>query len=112
MGIRLPAARSPAVVVCEGGASPAEALAAMHAASPPGYGLLHLAASARSPSVLRELGAWAGSHGLEWALEAPAANGLTPLHVAAVLRDGGRVRDALLGGWVWVGGCAWVGMGG
>ena len=83
---------------CADGSSAAEAAAAMDAACPPS--LLHIVAGSGCPQLVGVLREWGLRRGLRWEVRAaaPTAGGappLSPLHVAAVLPDGGAMHVAL-----------------
>ncbi len=87
---------------CEGGSpghTAAElALAKAGSASPNGLSLLHLAVGSRSAAAVRALLEWGVQEGVRVSALTPAgASRLTPLHVAAVVPDGGELARVLTG---------------
>ncbi|KXZ54877.1 hypothetical protein GPECTOR_4g949 [Gonium pectorale] len=70
-------------------------------AQQPQLPLLHSAVASGRLLAVRTVMSWATRYRcpLRWDEPAAAAGGLTPLHLAAVLEDGGRMAGALLGLW-------------
>lgn len=78
------------------GCTPQQAVAAMQAHLC-GIPLLHAAALTGGARAVRALGSWAAVAGYELRLDAPWGGGLTPLHVATLLREPEAVALALTG---------------
>jgi hypothetical protein len=80
----------------------AQLVAAASAADASGLPLLHRAVRSGRPAMPAALMRWAGRWGARLNVAAaapgPAGGGLTPLHLAAVLGDGGAMAHALLAG--------------
>eukprot|EP00887_Chlorella_sp_A99_P007360 scaffold2.g7360.t1 len=77
------------------GASAAAAAAAISTACPAGTSLLHVAVGTGSVAVVQALAAWAKAQGAGWDVDARGMSGVTPLHVAALLPNGGAMLSAL-----------------
>ena len=60
-----------------------------------GLSLLHLVATSRTPSTIPVLAEWASVSGHVWRCECAGPSALTPLHLAALLNDGGAMASAL-----------------
>ena len=77
---------------------PAAAVAAMDACCPGGSTLLHVAVAGGSVPLVRLLARWGAATCAGWRLDAADAQGVTPLHVASMLRDGEDLLPVLAGG--------------
>jgi hypothetical protein len=75
--------------------APGAAMEAMRAAHPGGLSILHVAAAGGCADAARALGEWAATAGHTVGLQAAGGQGLTPLHLAALLADGGAMAAAL-----------------
>lgn len=80
------------------GLSASEAVAAMDACCPEGASLLHVAVGTGCVPLVACLSAWGAPLGAPWLVDAPAGSeGVTPLHVAALLPNWSAMKAALAG---------------
>ena len=80
------------------GLSGSDAVVAMDACCPKGASLLHVAVGTGSVPLIHCLSSWGATQGRPWLVDAPAgSDGVTPLHVAALLTNSAAMREALAG---------------
>lgn len=77
------------------GASASELVADLEGVADHGLTLLHHAVRSRNASLVGLVLTWGINNGYEWDYAAAGPAGLTPLHLAALLDDGGKVADEL-----------------
>lgn len=58
---------------------------------------LHHAVRSQSVPLVTLILGWAEAEGAEFAADAPGPQGITPLHLAAIIPDGGAMADLLTG---------------
>ena len=73
----------------------AAAVDGIKAFSAQGLSLLHLVATSRCAATIPVLAEWSAAVGHSWKCEGAGASKLTPLHLAALLDDGGAMASAL-----------------
>jgi hypothetical protein len=79
------------------GSCAADIVAAIHAATPhDGLSLLHRAVRSGCPELVRGVLAWGAAHGYAWPIGAGGPRGISPLHLAALVDDGGTTALLLL----------------
>jgi hypothetical protein len=74
---------------CSGGSfeEGSSVLEALDALCPSGQSFLHTAVASGSAELVQLLGEWGRGLGLRWGVAAPGAQGITPLHLAALARN-------------------------
>lgn len=77
------------------GATASQLVVDLESLADQGLTLLHHAVKSRSASLVSLLLVWGINNGHEWDYTAAGPAGLTPLHLAALLGDGGKVADEL-----------------